>query len=241
MQYTMKMFTASLLALLLLLTAGTTWAAASAAGSITLLTGRATAAAADGSIRPLRQGDSIYSGEMLSTGPGSYLNVKFSDGGRILLRPNSRFEIEQYTLPTAAAAPRPGQPAPAAGAQAQQGNAFFRLLKGGFRAVTGLIGRENKDAYQVRTPVATIGIRGTNFEARICAGDCVDIDPMPQDGLYAGVFEGGIAIVNEAGEQVSLAGQYAYVAGPDSLPVPLGLRPRVLAQDPMPDPETCGE
>ena len=38
----------------------------------------------------------LFSGESLNTGPNSYLNVKFTDGALVLLRPNTRFEIEQY-------------------------------------------------------------------------------------------------------------------------------------------------
>ena len=212
-------------------------AAQTAAGHISLLTGRATAATAEGSIRPLLQGGKVYSGETIATGPASYLNIVFSDGGRVLLRPNTRFQIENYRYPATTRGSR-GQPA---AAQAQQGNAFFRLLKGGFRAITGLIGKNNRENVSVRTPVATIGIRGTDFEVRMCAGDCLDIDPLPNDGLYAGVFDGGIGITNGAGEHVTLANQFAYVAGPDTVAVPLALRPRALAQDPMPDPAACGD
>lgn len=219
--------------------------AATAAGHISMLTGRATAATDDGTIRPLLEQGKVYSGETISTGPGTYLNIVFSDGGRVLLRPNTRFEITRYEFPQADAAEtqrrQNDNDEPETIAQAEQGNAFFSLLKGGFRAITGLIGQRNHDNVSVRTPVATIGIRGTDFEARICAGDCQDISPIPKDGLYAGVVDGGISITNSAGKQVTLAGQYAYVAGSNTAPVPLALRPRVLEQDPMPDPAQCGD
>src|SRR5690606_19192386 len=121
----------------------------------------------------------------------------------------------------------------------EEGNALFRLLKGGFRAVTGLIGKENRDNYRVRTPVATIGIRGTDFEARFCQGDCFDIDPMPRDGLYTGVFQGRINLANGAGSVDRDAGQFGFVPGLDQPPVGLKRRPKALSQDPMPDPEVC--
>ena len=38
---------------------------------------------------------------------------------------------------------------------------FFSLLKGAMRAVTGFIGRVNRSTYQITTPTATVGIRGT--------------------------------------------------------------------------------
>lgn len=219
--------------------------AATAAGHISMLTGRATAATDDGTIRPLIEQGKVFSGEMISTGPGTYLNIVFSDGGRVLLRPNTRFEITRYEYPAAGRSQQPrrrqAEEETETVAQAEEGNAFFSLLKGGFRAITGLIGQRNHENVTLRTPVATIGIRGTDFEARLCAGDCQDIFPIPQDGLYAGVVDGGIVITNAAGQQVSLAGQYAYVAGASIAPAPVPQRPPALAQDPMPDPAECGE
>jgi hypothetical protein len=226
-------------------------ALAAVAGEVGLVTGRVTAATAAGDIRYLSRGDALYEGEIISTGPASFVNMKFVDNGRILLRPNTRFQIESFSVPagaatTVAAAPPARSPAAPRPAQTRQearsegtGSAFFRLLKGGFRAVTGLVGRSDRDAYRVRTPIATIGIRGTDFEARLCAGDCVDVDPLPDDGLYTGVNEGGISLSNGSGEFVSLAGQFAHVTGSGVAVQGLSVRPRALATDPMPDPDTC--
>ena len=236
----LKLKQAPCLALLLLLFAGGAQAA-DKAGDITLLTGRATAATEQGDIRQLRKNGEVYPGEILSTGPNTYLNVKFTDGGRTLIRPNSRFQIAEYrySQPQAGRDSRGSRGADRNIEQEDGGNAVFRLLKGGFRAVTGLIGRENKENYKVRTPVATIGIRGTDFEARLCAGDCFDIDPMPQDGLYAGVFDGGINLQNGAGTFERNAGQFGFVGGFSQQPKGLKRRPKALSQDPMPDPEAC--
>ncbi|MDX1455040.1 MAG: FecR family protein [Gammaproteobacteria bacterium] len=234
------------LSLALLLSLPGSLLAAETAGRITLLTGRATAADMDGNIRGLAKNGNVYAGEVINTGPNSYLNVKFTDGGRILLRPNTRFQIEAYKTTPAVVDPaeranaRSGRSGQAVESE-EESNAVFRLLKGGFRAITGLIGRENKDRYKVRTPVATIGIRGTDFEVRLCAGDCVDVTPPPADGLYAGVFDGGIVTVNGAGSVDTDAGQYSFTPNASSPGQRLPRRPRVLAQDPMPDPENCGE
>lgn len=214
-----------------------TAAAAERAGDITLLTGRATAAGVSGEIRPLAKDGVVYPGEMINTGPNSYLNIKFTDGGRVLLRPNSRFQIEEYSYKE-----RAGTTAETSSPNVEaepEGNSLFRLLKGGFRAVTGMIGERNRDNYKVRTPVATIGIRGTDFEARFCQSDCFDISPAPADGLYTGVFNGGIQLGNETGTFDRDAGQYGFVPGFNQKPVGLKRRPRALAQDPMPDPEAC--
>jgi hypothetical protein len=49
-------------------------------------------------------------------------------------------------------------------------NALFSLIRGGLRAVTGFISKAKQDAFRINTSVATIGIRGTEFDARLCEG-----------------------------------------------------------------------
>jgi hypothetical protein len=48
----------------------------------------------------------------------------------------------------------------------------MQLLRGGFRAITGLISKGSPDAAKIQTATATIGIRGTDFDARICGPEC---------------------------------------------------------------------
>src|SRR3546814_7082028 len=72
------------------------------------------------------------------------------------------------TSRAAATAPVPSSPSK---------SGFFRLLKGGFRAVSGLIGRVDHEEYRVSTPVATIGIRGTDYYVYQCDAACDD-DPV---------------------------------------------------------------
>jgi hypothetical protein len=204
------------------------------AGTVTLVTGRASAATPSGEIRELVKGGPVYSGEVITTSTASFVNVEFTDGGRVLLRPETRFAIERYQFAGGAeAAAASGQTQ----AQVPQENAFFRLLKGGFRAVSGLIGHTRREDYAVQTPVATIGIRGTDYEVRYCNGDCADITPAPKDGLYAGVQSGGIQIDSPAGSIATAAGGYAFIAA-GANPVSLPTRPPALGQN-LPDPRTC--
>jgi hypothetical protein len=155
----------------------------------------------------------------------------------VLLRPESRFQIERYQYAGAATAPAAGQPQ-AAAQPVHQESAFFRLLKGGFRAVSGLVGHTRREDYAVQTPVATIGIRGTDYEVRICNGDCGDVTPAPKDGLYAGVQSGSIALTNQGGTSTPKQGQYVYISGSNHAPTPPGSN-RPAALTPLPDPKTC--
>jgi hypothetical protein len=168
--------------------------AADPAAEVTLVTGRGTASSDEG-VRPLVKGDSVYPGEIVASGPNSYINLKFTDGSFILLRPNSRFQIEDFrhapAAAPAAAAPVPATPtapaapvlAPGTAAAADSGQrAFFRLLRGGFRAVSGLVGKVDRNEYRVATPVATIGIRGTDYLAVVCDAACAQ-DPVVRQGM----------------------------------------------------------
>lgn len=211
------------------------FAADPVAGTVTLVTGHASAASPSGEIRNLIKGGAVYSGETVITSSASYVNIAFTDGGRVLLRPESRFQIERYQYAGDQGAATT-QEAPRA---IQQESAFFRLLKGGFRAVSGLIGHVRREDYAVQTPVATIGIRGTDYEVRYCNGDCTDVTPKPKDGLYAGVQFGAIALTNQGGQTTTTAGHFVFISSADSASIPLALRPAALGRDPLPDPKTC--
>lgn len=202
-----------------------------AAAKVTMANGMVTVASGDGTIRELARDDTVRAGDVVSTSANSYVSLLFTDGGRVLLRPNSRFVIDEYSFEATSD--------PAAEEPEGSGQASMRLLRGGFRAVTGAIARDNRDNVEVRTPVATLGIRGTDFEARMCAGDCFDVHPRPADGLYTGVHSGAISVTNPAGEVVTAPGQFSFTAGPATIPTTIPFRPRALGQDPMPDPTTC--
>jgi hypothetical protein len=58
-------------------------------------------------------------------------------------------------------------------------NASFNLVKGGLRSVTGLLGKRNKEKFAMKTPSATIGIRGTTFIAEWVAPEAPRWPPTP--------------------------------------------------------------
>ena len=75
----------------------------------------------------------------------------------------------------------------------------MRLFKGGFRAVTGFISKRDPNAMRVRTSVATIGIRGTELDVRLCGDDCVreaKIRPGPSGRI---AFSKGNVVAYAAG------------------------------------------
>lgn len=246
-------------ALLMALSAPTGLASAEivAAGEVTLMTGQASASSETTlTMRPLQKGDAVYAGEIIASGPNTYVNLKFSDGGLVLLRPNSRFVIEDFAdrstensapTPTPAVAAAAPTPAPLPTAQPPKSRAFFRLLKGGFRAVSGLIGKSDPDEYRINTPVATIGIRGTDYWIILCdiacSKDPIIAGELPEGmqgagGLLVGVIQGGVFAINEAGRRAEVAADQYLINLPDGKQIYLPFEPRFLRVQPIPDPAT---
>lgn len=167
-------------------------AQAQVVGKVLAANGQVQAQRPDGSTRTLFANAVIERGDTVITGTNAAAQLRFLDGALVTLQPETRFRIDEYYY---------------AGGSGQD-RSFFSLLKGGLRALSGLIGKVRHDAYRMETPVATVGIRGTDYELRLCQGDCPAGSP---DGLYLGVGYGAIAATNHAGSFDLQRGQYGYI------------------------------
>jgi FecR protein len=170
-----------------------------AAGRVDFASGNVELVGGDGVRHPLNKGSEINAGESISTGEGARAQVRFTDGGFISLQPNTLFRVEQFNY---------------AGKANGEEKGFFSLLKGGLRAVTGVIGHLNKDNYRVTTPAATLGIRGTGYNM-----------VLRDDGLFVNVGEGAISLTNNAGILSVTAGNAAFVADFNTAPAPTAAQP----------------
>ncbi|MBD3671847.1 MAG: FecR domain-containing protein [Gammaproteobacteria bacterium] len=167
-----------------------------AAGKIIFVFGDAWRHSVDGGKHELKRGMLVHVGETVETSPTGQVQMRMNDNGLISIRPSSQFKIKAFKFS--------GQH----GAGSEDDKTYFQLLQGGFRSITGAVGENNKKAYKVVTPVATIGIRGTDYSARLCESDCDG-----KSGLYVGVWQGGIRLNNDGGTLDVDAGGYGYVAG----------------------------
>ncbi len=202
-------------------------ALADAAGTVSQLAGVLTAQKVSGNVKILGVRSGIETGDLLSTSANTYARIKFSDGGELTLRPNTRIRIDDYRFDQA---------------KPQEDNAFFSLIKGGLRAVTGLVGKRNGlSSYRMATPTATIGIRGTHYGVLYCRQDDSECDDYrtnrgesPLDGLHLDVVDGRIIVNNAAGSQELAAGQYGFVGinqapviVPETTGVPISIENKV--------------
>jgi hypothetical protein len=166
--------------------------AATPIGEVLVATGVVTAQSPVGETRTLAKGSAVFEQDRVKTADKSFAMLKLADDTKIAVRPNSEFVLEKFSQ--------------GAGQEAEE----LRLLKGGLRALTGAIGKQKPEAVKVNTPYASIGIRGTDFAARLCGeSDCAQDEkelerhkpiqtacPQRLDGTPAGgyvvVFDGGI-------------------------------------------------
>lgn len=183
----------------LALAAAGSWAAG--AGVITHLSGTMSVQRPDGSVRILSQKSEVQPGDVLTTQRDSYAQINFTDGSAATMRPNSTMKLEAYSF---------SQEAP------QGDGMFMRLLKGGLRTVTGLIGkRGNQDAYKIGTSTATIGIRGSSGDTVACSSDCGNLEP----GTYHTTYTGSYIMQTQGGTQLVNEGQFGFAQDPGKPPV----------------------
>jgi hypothetical protein len=175
-------------------------ALAFAQATVQHLSGTLSAIRADGSVRLLSERSEIREGDVLSTERDSYAQVKFTDGGTVTLRPNTQVKLDGYAFSEK---------------EPQRDNFAMSLLKGGLRAVTGLVGKRNSN-YRMSTATATVGIRGTDFTAIVILPGGGSLEP----GTYVTVADGAIGMISGGAEQLVGAGQTGY-AGSLQLPARL--------------------
>lgn len=131
-------------------------AAAQTAGEVEFSRGVGFAQTPGQAPRTLGKGLPLREGDRLTTSDGGSAIIRLEDGTRMTVRPNSELVLQQYQFKD----------------NASDNSMLMQLVRGGFRAVTGLIAKGSPNAARVQTSTATIGIRGTDFDARVCTRDC---------------------------------------------------------------------
>ena len=134
----------------LLLTSLPANAAGETIGSVKKVSGSVTIVR-DGERTPAHPGFKLHSGDTLDTGPDGSMGVILRDDSLVSLGPSSNFVIERFEF------------VPAEGKL----GLTARILRGTMAYVSGIIGRLAPESATFVTPVATIGVRGTHFAARV--------------------------------------------------------------------------
>ncbi|WP_168929198.1 FecR family protein [Crenobacter intestini] len=145
--------------------------AATQAGKILFSQGTVTAQQAGSALRIVGKGSPIDEGDTVSTDAKGFAVIEYIDGARNTLRPASRLTIDRY----------------------REDGTLQTLAAGGIRSVSGAIAKLRPDAVKYQTATATLGIRGTSFDARLCDGDKSCQDPLPNPAARALLIKGQVS------------------------------------------------
>lgn len=166
-----------------------------AAGTVESIVGTGRIIQSHGHERPAMKGDSFYDGDTLVTLANSNMKLRMQDDAQIWLRPDTRLKVEKYT-----ATQRGGS----------RDEARLQLITGSLRELTGSIGKSTPSDYRLATPNATIGIRGTDFDAvYVSPQESAQLGTQP--GTYNRVYAGSTALSGPAGLVVLATGQAGFM------------------------------
>ena len=162
-------------ALAVLATPATAQSADGRIGAAAAVRNQVTGTRAQGQAQPLAAGNSIYQNQTIATGANSVAQLLFTDQTTLSIGQRSQVTLDRYVY----------DPSRATG-----GGATVSMTRGAMRFVSGSQDPRN---YQVRTPVATIGVRGTI------------VDLLLMDGRMFGILdEGRVIFTLTNGETVEL-------------------------------------
>jgi ElaB/YqjD/DUF883 family membrane-anchored ribosome-binding protein len=180
--------------------------AAPQAGHVIVAQGRVLALAQTGAIRELARQSSIYVGDTIFTDDNAYAQLRMVDGAQIALSEFSELVIEDYKYDE----------------DPVTDTSLLNLLRGGLRTITGAIGTQNRDNYELQvSESAQIGIRGTDYEVVV----------TPQGRIVSGVYDGGTTFSNALGAlDLGINAQFDFglIENPQSPPVGLLQQPPEL-------------
>ncbi len=165
---------------------------------------------------PLQKGDSVYETDTIITSKNGSAQLMMSDGAYIAIRPNTSIRLDVYHYD--------------AKEKKGVGESVITLLKGCFRSITGMIGKQNKENYRIKTAVATIGIRGTDHEPLYIPEPEEGEVPIGEPGLYDKVNSGETYIENEAGVVTILPNQVGFVSDQTTIAIVEDTIPDVYEQ-----------
>lgn len=210
----------------LLLLAGYAGTAFGLAGKVQFVIGDVKLITRTGETRTLQKGAAVDEGDRIVTADGASAQIKMIDGGFIAVRPNTNIGFDTYRY---------------AGKEDGTENAVLSLLRGGFRTITGVIGRTNKQNYLVKTETATIGIRGTDHEPMVILVPAPGQVAIAPPGSYDKVNVGIAFIRNDAGTIDIHRNQVGFAPVTREAPVILPRIPPFYKPTPAPGPQKAKE
>jgi hypothetical protein len=184
-------------------------AIASTVGVFQFVAGDVRVILAAGSERAASKGSPVSLGDTVATGRDAVAQIKMGDGAILVVQPQSRLTVAEFHY---------------TGKADGTEKVRFRLEQGGFRSVTGAIGHTHEGSYLIETPIAHIGVRGTDHETyHVSASGAGEAAPA-RAGTYNKVNTGLTFIRTQTGEVEVRPNQVGFVASAQDTP---GLLPAI--------------
>jgi opacity protein-like surface antigen len=125
--------------------------------------------------RPLATGDGVQQEEAIAAAPNGLAELRLDDSSKIAVGPGARLVLDKFVYDPSA----------------NNGTISLNLVVGAFRFITGLASKKD---YLLKTPSASISVRGTIFDVYVAS-----------DGAtYILLHEGSISACNRGGQCVRL-------------------------------------
>ena len=167
-------------------------------GTVSRIQGEATGTLGSAT-RQLSPNASVFLHEVLSTGEAARLEVTFTDKTQVTLGEKAKLTLDTYVFN------------PAAGRRTIR----FAAI-GALRFLSGQISKLVSSRVDVTTPVAAIGVRGTEFFA----------GPIDDQALGVLLLKGAVSVSNPAGRRLlNRPGQGTNIANPGAAPGPVTVWP----------------
>lgn len=141
---------------------------AEAVGHVSLLIGQAHLVHADGSRSALQRGSPVAVGDRIETGANGQVHLHFVDNAAVAVRPDSVMQVQAYQYD-------PRRP--------EASEVRLKLERGTGRSLSGGATQVDKTRFRLNTPIAAIGVRGTDFVVHAQA-----------DAVRATVADGAIVV-----------------------------------------------
>lgn len=133
-------------------------------GEVSLVLGEAHRLSAQGERTKLTRGIRVSEGDLISTESGGHVHIRFYDDALVSVRPNSQLIIRRYEFDRL-------DPASSA--------VKFDLREGVTRAISGEAAKAARDRFRLNTPIAAIGVRGTDF---VVSADSISTKALVNEG-----------------------------------------------------------
>ncbi len=125
--------------------------AAQVVGEVTLTIGKSQIDRAEGATEP-QKGGSVQEGDVIRTTDNGHVHIRFIDGARVSVRPNSVFRIHEFKY-------SPADPAASV--------VRLSLDSGEARSISGAAAQAAKERFRLNTPLVAIGVKGTDFVTQV--------------------------------------------------------------------------